>query len=133
MPTILVVDDQRDAQITVSAKLEGMGFAVKTSETAVEIVEQVISVSADMVFMDMNMPNIDGCEAAQILRNDERTSSIPIVMLSSTTTADDREIAIQAGCVDLIAKPIDEVLVRALFSRIFNDSTNSTDVVEAAL
>jgi len=117
----------------VSAKLEGMGFAVKTSETAEDIVEQVINALADIVFMDLNMPDIDGCEAAQILRKDERTWSIPIVMLSSTTTADERELAVQAGCVELIGKPIDEDTVRALLSKIFNPSTTSPELREAAL
>lgn len=125
MPTILVVDDRRDAQLTVSAKLEGMGFAVKTVDSALNIVDQVIVALADIVFMDMNMPDIDGCEAAQILRKDERTWAIPVVMLSSTTSQEERNIAVQSGCVDLIAKPIDEEVVKELLSRLLNATNES--------
>ncbi len=131
MPTILVVDDRRDAQLTVSAKLEGMGFAVTVSETGMDIVEQVVNAMADVVFMDMNMPDIDGCEAAQILRKDERTRAIPIVMLSSGVSLEERDIAIQSGCVDLIEKPIDEVIVKELLARILN-ATNASELGETA-
>ena len=132
MPTILVVDDRRDAQLTVSAKLEGMGFAVKTSESAVDIVEQVVNALADVVFMDMNMPDIDGCEAALILRNDERTWAVPIVMVSSGTSLEERDIAIQSGCVELIEKPIDEALVKELLARILNADNLSPQIRESA-
>jgi two-component system response regulator RpaA len=125
MPTILVVDDRRDAQLSVSAKLEGMGFAVKTSESALDIVVQVVEALADIVFMDMNMPEIDGFEAAQILRKDERTEAIPIVMLSNTTSLEERNLAIQAGCVELIGKPLDQELVKELLSRLLNASSHS--------
>jgi len=133
MPTVLVVDDRRDAQLTVSAKLERMGFAVKTVDSAVNIVDQVITALADIVFMDMNMPGIDGCEAAQILRKDERTWAIPIVMLSATTSQEERNIAVQAGCVDLIVKPIDEEVVKELLARILNAANESRPLPASAI
>ena len=128
MPTVLVVDDRRDAQLTVSAKLEGMGFAVKTVDSAVNIVDQVIGALADIVFLDMNMPDIDSCEAAQILRKDERTWAIPIVMLSSTISQEQRNIAVQSGCMDLIGKPIDEEVVKDLLARILNAANESASL-----
>lgn len=131
MPTILIVDDRRDAQLTIGAKLEGMGFAVKTINSASDIIEHAVSALADIVFMDMNMPEIDGCEASQILRGDERTWSIPILMMSATTTPEERELAIQSGCVDLIAKPIDEDVVKDLLSRLLNSSGAGAELGES--
>lgn len=128
MPTILIVDDRPEARLMMSSKLELMGFAVKTSESATDIVELAVNCLADVVFLDLNMPDIDGCEAAQLLRKDERTWSIPLVMVSSGATVEERELAIQSGCVELISKPIEENLIKDLLARILSATSESEEL-----
>ena len=60
----------------------------------------------DLVLMDLNLPGIDGLEATLILREDPRTASIPIVVLSALAFAADRERALKAGCADYLTKPV---------------------------
>ncbi|MFC1905003.1 response regulator [Chloroflexota bacterium] len=59
------------------------------------------------ILMDKNMPVMDGLEATRILKEDESTKAIPIIVISSSAMKGDREAILEAGCDDYISKPVD--------------------------
>jgi len=109
--TILVVDDVPQNVRLLEAVLAPRGYTVVTATTGEEALERLEGV--DLVLLDVVMPGIDGYEVCRRLRADERTSFLPVVMVTASGEREKRE-AIEAGADDFIAKPFDhdELLAR---------------------
>ncbi|WP_372715470.1 chemotaxis protein CheB [Novipirellula sp.] len=116
--TIVVVDDRRDIRFLAQHFIERAGGTVVTADNGLEAVEliarrQQAGEPIDAVIMDMQMPVMDGYEAAKRLRDSGFTA--PIIALTANAMISDREHCLQAGCTDHIAKPIDGAnLIRML-------------------
>jgi class 3 adenylate cyclase len=109
--TILVVDDVPQNLRLLEAVLAPRGYTVVTATTGEEALERVEGV--DLVLLDVVMPGIDGYEVCRRLRADERTSFLPVVMVTASGEREKRE-AIEAGADDFVTKPFDhdELLAR---------------------
>ena len=79
---VLLVDDCRDTRGLYAEYLELSGFDVKEAEDGIVAIDEAVRVRPDVIVMDMSLPKMDGREAARQLRADERTRSIPLVMIS---------------------------------------------------
>src|SRR6476619_2576637 len=79
---VLLVDDCQDTRELYAEYLELSGFDVKEAENGIVAIDEAIRVRPDVIVMDMSLPKLDGREAARQLRADERTRSIPLVMIS---------------------------------------------------
>lgn len=82
-PVALVVDDQTDLRILVSTLLEQEGFDTIEGKDADEAVTLAVTEHPDLVVMDVMMPGKDGFEAYREIREDFRTSTIPVIMLTA--------------------------------------------------
>ncbi len=109
--TILVVDDVPQNVRLLEAVLAPRGYTVVTATSGEEALERLEGV--DLVLLDVVMPGIDGYEVCRRLRADERTSFLPVVMVTASGEREKRE-AIEAGADDFVAKPFDhdELLAR---------------------
>jgi adenylate cyclase len=109
--TILVVDDVPQNVRLLEAVLTPRGYTVVTATSGEEALERLEGV--DLVLLDVVMPGIDGYEVCRRLRADERTSFLPVVMVTASGEREKRE-AIEAGADDFVAKPFDhdELLAR---------------------
>jgi len=107
MHRILIVEDNEMNRDMLSRRLERRGFEVTTAVDGRDGIAQAISVSPDLILMDMNLPEIDGWEAARILKSDSRTTHIPVIALTAHAMVGDRERALSEGCDDFATKPVD--------------------------
>jgi len=106
---ILVAEDNRTNQSFAIQILEDAGCTVTLAENGREAVEKTQESPPDLIFMDCEMPEIDGYEAAQIIsemKSDGLLADMPIVALTANTTNDDKGRSLAAGMCDLLSKPM---------------------------
>ncbi|MDJ1182131.1 response regulator transcription factor [Roseofilum casamattae] len=118
---LLLVDDEPGLREAVQAYLEDAGFIVEVANNAIEGWEKVQQVVPNLVISDIMMPQVDGYQFLQQLREDERFKSLPVVFLTAKGMTSDRIQGYQAGCDAYLAKPFDpeelEVMIKNLLER----------------
>lgn len=122
-PKILLVDDTRLVLELEKSFLKFSHVDVVTAANGVEALELIRKDPPDLIFMDMNMPAMDGIACCTQLKSDPFLSGIPVVMLTTAGKEDDRERAKKAGCDDFLTKPID----RRLFLDMARRYTDAVD------
>ena len=110
---ILVVDDEQDSLEILKFNLETEGYEVQTA-TSAEEAQTLDIASFDLLLLDVMMGEMSGFALAKKLKDDERTSGIPIIFLTARDTENDTVTGFNLGADDYISKPfsIREVLVR---------------------
>ncbi len=104
--TILVVEDYPVNQELTKELLEMMGCDVEVVESGAEAIEAVKRNPYDMIFMDIQMPEMDGYEATKEIRRIEGSAKhVPIVALTANALQGDREKCLSAGMDEYISKP----------------------------
>jgi len=105
---ILCVEDNEDNIYLVKMRLEMIeGFDVTVAKDGAEGVSLAAADPFDLILMDLNLPVMNGWEAARRLKADARTAGIPVIALTAHAMAGDRERALAAGCDEFDTKPID--------------------------
>jgi len=104
---ILLVDDTKLVLELEKSFLKLSRVEVLTAANGVEALEIIRRDRPDLIFMDMNMPAMDGISCCTLLKADPFLCRIPVVMLTTAGRDGDRERALQAGCDDYVTKPID--------------------------
>jgi CheY-like chemotaxis protein len=105
---VLIAEDNVTNAQLVLEMLELAGCTVSVARNGREALEQLLNNSFDLVLMDWHMPEMDGVAAAKAWREIEigsGTKRIPIVALTASVLAGDRETCIQAGMDDFLGKP----------------------------
>lgn len=102
---ILVVDDSPTIQKVVSVTLEAHGHEVVTASDGMEALAKLRTLKPDLVLLDITMPHMDGYQLCRILRSNELTKSVPIVMLSGKDGLFDKMRGRMAGAATYITKP----------------------------
>ena len=108
---LLAEDNDLNAEIAVTV-LEETGIVIERVEDGIQCVNRVVQMSPgtyDLILMDIQMPNMDGYQAAQCIRhlNDKKKAEIPIIAMTANAFAEDRKRTFDAGMNGHIAKPID--------------------------
>jgi DNA-binding response OmpR family regulator len=115
--TILVVDDEPDVVDLVRHHLHRTGFGVLTASTGFSGLQIAKESRPDAIILDVMLPQMDGFEVCQKLRQNKETSDIPILMLTAKGEASDRIAGLELGVDDYIAKPFSP---RELILRVQN-------------
>jgi two-component system, cell cycle response regulator DivK len=103
---ILVVEDNMDNYELVRFVLERAGYDVFLAVNGRDGVDAARLQKPDLILMDLSMPEMDGWEAAEKLKSNESTRSIPLLALTAHTLPSERQRAIQAGYDGYLTKPI---------------------------
>jgi adenylate cyclase len=110
---MLVVDDNRVNRLLVARTLEQLGHRVAFAENGRQAIEALRSRPADLVLLDIEMPEMNGYQTLEALRADPKLRDIPIVMMSSVDEVDSVARCIEMGAEDYLFKPINPILLRA--------------------
>jgi adenylate cyclase len=110
---ILVVDDNRVNRLLVARTLEQLGHRVAFAENGRQALEALRNRPADLVLLDIEMPEMNGYQTLEALRADPKLRDIPIVMMSSVDEVDSVARCIEMGAEDYLFKPINPILLRA--------------------
>lgn len=114
LPTILMVDDLEDNLFSLNAVLKFEGYIIHKANSGPLALEMASEIQYDCIILDVQMPEMDGFEVANILGKNEFTKNIPIIFLSALGS--DKEKVLQgmdSGAIDFLAKPVDPPLIKA--------------------
>ena len=111
---IAVVDDEPDIVELITHHLKKERFGVKEFYDGTSLLSYLNTTLPDLIILDLMLPEIDGLEVCRILKNNERTSSVPIIMLTAKGTETDRVVGLELGADDYMVKPFSprELLAR---------------------
>jgi two-component system, chemotaxis family, sensor kinase CheA len=94
---ILIAEDSLTSRTLLRNILEGAGFSVKTSVDGVEALSILAGEEFDLVLSDIEMPRMNGFELISRIRNDEKISSMPVILITSLESPEDRQKGMEAG------------------------------------
>ena len=103
--TVLIVEDDDELRDILHAEFELEGLTVLTATDGSEAVTTVRRLKPDLILMDIMMPVMSGIEATEIIKSDEETKHIPIVMLTAAGNKEDIVKGLEVGAIDYITKP----------------------------
>ncbi len=132
MPTILVVDDEKDIRDLIVLNLQREGFASLEAADGLEAIKLARKQEPDLIILDLMMPHKDGLSAYRDLREDSRTREIPVIMLTARGKLEEKINGLESGADDYIIKPFSPrelmLRVRNLLRRTLD--TGQGDVIE---
>ena len=121
---VLVIEDNSDSLKLITWLLEEQEYhvtGVKTAEAALEVIEKN---KFDIILMDIDLPGIDGIEAACRIRANPRFTTLPIIAVTAYALKSEVKKIMSAGFTALATKPIDEVKMLELLADLQKESLN---------
>ena len=130
--SVLIVEDNIMNQKVTHGLLTRMGCIVTIADNGYNALNILEKQSFDIIFMDGNMPVMDGFETTQIIRDNEKHSSVrtPIVAMTALAMAQDRERCIAVGMDDFISKPINGDRIKQVIEKFCPKKNDAQPVVE---
>ncbi|HKS29489.1 MAG TPA: response regulator [Pyrinomonadaceae bacterium] len=106
MKRILVADDSVATRALVAAALSELeNVQVERVSTGIEAIKALSTTQVDLVLTDIHMPEINGLELVRFIKGDERLRFIPVIVISTEASEDDRQRALSQGANDYLPKP----------------------------
>ncbi len=108
-PVVLVVDDNQQNLELLQAYLEDVDCETVPARDGPEALEIVGKKSPDLILLDVMMPKMSGFEVCKRIKNDPKTTDIPIIMVTALNEFGDIERGIDSGTDDFISKPVNKL------------------------
>ena len=112
-PRILVVDDEPNNVKLISAMLFKEHFDIITAYDGNAALEIVNSRKIDLILMDIMMPEIDGYQVTQLIKQNPQTKDIPIILVTALQSEHDKKLGFDAGADEFLTKPINKIEIIA--------------------
>jgi two-component system, OmpR family, phosphate regulon response regulator PhoB len=114
MKTVLIIEDEKDLAELVAFNLEKEGFRPLIASDGVMGLEKARANSPDLILLDLMLPGMPGTELCKALKSSDKTSRIPVIMLTARGEEIDRVVGFEVGADDYVLKPFStrELLLR---------------------
>ncbi len=109
IPTVLVVDDNQENLELLQAYLEDIECETVSARDGLEALDIISGNAPDLILLDVMMPKMSGFEVCKRLKNDPKTSDIPIIMVTALNEFGDIERGIDSGTDHFISKPVNKL------------------------
>ncbi len=111
---VLLVDDRPENLTALNGLLEDMGLHIFTADSGNEALRLTLRADFALVLMDVQMPGMNGFEAAELMRSNPKTKHLPIIFVTAGMTDLDYQFkGYDAGAVDYLIKPVEPVILRS--------------------
>jgi two-component system, cell cycle response regulator DivK len=121
---ILIVEDNKDALEILNLQLTSIGCQVVKACNSKDAIAQAEAELPDLIFMDMGLPGDNGIKITTVLKQNDKTSRIPVVALTAWMSDLWREKAMKAGAVGYILKPAPPLMLKQAIEKFTNESRN---------
>jgi CheY-like chemotaxis protein len=123
---ILIVDDNNDTLEILNLRVTKFGHGTIKARTSKEAIAYAEAELPDLIFMDMELPDVDGVKTTAILKQNPKTSHIPVVALTAWMSDLWREKALKVGIVAYLVKPVAPQILKQTIEQFTNRSLNPT-------
>ncbi|HOO55597.1 MAG TPA: diguanylate cyclase [bacterium] len=127
---ILVVDDSQVMRDALEEVLVTAGFSVSTASNGIEGLDQLNKKKFDLLFLDIDMPNLSGLQVCRMLRNDTRFRNFPIIMLTARDKKKDQFWGIETGADAYLTKPFDPDELIQKVNEVLNEKQKPSEVIQ---
>ncbi len=103
---VLLVQDDEVNRLLAKEVLEGAGMLVDAVETGLDAVSRFAEAKPDAVLMDLDLPDIDGCEATRRIRESAGEAFVPVIAVTASVIPEDRERCLKSGMIDCLQTPV---------------------------
>lgn len=110
---LLLVDDEPDLVQMVSVRLKAAGYEVSTAYDGQEALEKARQSQPDLMILDLMLPKLDGYKVCRLLKFDERTRAMPILILTARAQVEDVTLATECGADAYLTKPFEAKVLLA--------------------
>lgn len=125
--TILIVDDEQDILSLVEFHVNQQGYHTINSTSGEVALKLARSEQPDLVILDLMLPGIGGLDVCKLLKSDEKTAMIPIIMLTAKGTEADIIKGLEMGADDYVTKPFSPKVLMARVKSVIRRKQNITD------
>jgi len=132
-PYILIVDDEEDILELVQYNLKREGYQVSSLNSGEEAIRNVKEKKPDLILLDLMLPGIDGYEICKLLKRDESTQHIPIIMLTAKGEESDIVTGLELGADDYITKPFSPKVLVARLRTVLRRSNRREETKSAVI
>ncbi len=115
---ILIVDDNPDLICVLEVQLKTKGYDTVQARNGMQAVDMATAQLPDLIVMDIMMPQMNGLQAARLIRENPKTRSIPILAATAKITIADKEECFQSGCDGHIAKPVTSKQLASIIKKL---------------
>ncbi len=112
-PNILIIEDEEDIRALVKYNLQREGFAALEAESGEQGLILVERAAPDLILLDLMLPGKDGLEICRILKRNERTRNVPVVMMTARGEESDIITGLELGAEDYVVKPFSPKVLTA--------------------
>lgn len=125
--TILVVENEENNRCLMEQILGFAGYRYLSATNGLEALAVLDHERVDLMLIDLSMPVLDGYRATEIIRQRPDGATLPIVAVTAHAMSEDRELALQSGCTDYLAKPYHPSELLDVVERLLRDVRDVRD------
>ncbi len=120
---IILVDDEADIRTVAKIALETLGnFIVQEYASGKDLIQQADSLAADLILLDVMMPDMDGMSVLLNLRKNPHSAKIPVIFMTASVSNQDIVKYKNTGALDVIAKPFDPMTLAIKINSIWMEN-----------